>query len=168
MTDSTEADSLGITALLERWSKGEKDAYDQLLTHLYGDIHAIAIRQLHREHYLTIRPTALARRCNPHNVAAPHQPAGAAQAQGPDPRIPVDSPQSLRVLATKRFSIRADIPILLQDVQIPTLTQAAIRPSSYLRGPPTEEFSKTASVAPPWFGCSASHFCSNTFFALMY
>jgi len=59
MTDSTESDSPGITALLERWSKGEKDAYDQLLTHLYGDIHAIAVRQLHREHYLTIRPTAL-------------------------------------------------------------------------------------------------------------
>ncbi len=59
MTDSTESDSLGITALLERWSKGEKDAYDQLPTLLYGDIHAIAVRQLHREHYLTIRPTAL-------------------------------------------------------------------------------------------------------------
>src|ERR1700683_4026941 len=59
MTDSSESDSLGITALLERWSKGEKDACDQLLTHLYGDIHAIAVRQLHREHYLTIRPTAL-------------------------------------------------------------------------------------------------------------
>jgi RNA polymerase sigma factor (TIGR02999 family) len=59
MTSSTESDSLRITALLERWSKGEKDACDQLLTHLYGDIHAIAVRQLHRERYLTIRPTAL-------------------------------------------------------------------------------------------------------------
>jgi RNA polymerase sigma factor (TIGR02999 family) len=59
MTDSSEADSLGIAALLERWSRGEKQAYDQLLTHLYGDIHAIAVRQLHRERYLTIRPTAL-------------------------------------------------------------------------------------------------------------
>jgi RNA polymerase sigma-70 factor, ECF subfamily len=49
----------GIAALLERWSKGEKQAYDQLLTHLYGDIHAIAVRQLHHERFLTIRPTAL-------------------------------------------------------------------------------------------------------------
>jgi RNA polymerase sigma factor (TIGR02999 family) len=59
MTDSTEADSLRIATLLERWSKGEKDAYDQLLTHLYGDIHAIAVRHLRGESYLTIRPTAL-------------------------------------------------------------------------------------------------------------
>jgi RNA polymerase sigma factor (TIGR02999 family) len=59
MMDSAESDSLRLAALLERWSKGEKDAYDQLLTHLYGDIHAIAVRQLHRERYLTIRPTAL-------------------------------------------------------------------------------------------------------------
>jgi RNA polymerase sigma-70 factor, ECF subfamily len=59
MTDSTESDSLAIAALLERWSRGEKQAYDQLLTHLYGDIHAIAVRQLHRERHLTIRPTAL-------------------------------------------------------------------------------------------------------------
>jgi RNA polymerase sigma factor (TIGR02999 family) len=59
MTDTAESDSLGLAALLERWSRGEKDAYDQLLTQLYGDIHAIAVRQLHREHYLTIRPTAL-------------------------------------------------------------------------------------------------------------
>ena len=59
MTGSTESDALGISVLLERWSKGEKQAYDQLLTHLYGDIHAIAVRQLHQERYLTIRPTAL-------------------------------------------------------------------------------------------------------------
>jgi RNA polymerase sigma-70 factor, ECF subfamily len=59
MTDSIETDSLRISELLERWSNGEKAAYDQLLAHLYGDIHAIAVRQLHRERYLTIRPTAL-------------------------------------------------------------------------------------------------------------
>jgi RNA polymerase sigma factor (TIGR02999 family) len=59
MTDSPETDPAGITALLERWSKGEKQAYDELLAHLYRDIHAIAVRQLHRERYLTIRPTAL-------------------------------------------------------------------------------------------------------------
>jgi RNA polymerase sigma-70 factor, ECF subfamily len=59
MTDSVDPDLSGLAALLERWSKGEKAAYDQLLTHLYGDIHAIAVRHLHRERYLTIRPTAL-------------------------------------------------------------------------------------------------------------
>jgi RNA polymerase sigma-70 factor, ECF subfamily len=59
MTDSVDPELPGLAALLERWSKGEKAAYDQLLTHLYGDIHAIAVRHLHRERYLTIRPTAL-------------------------------------------------------------------------------------------------------------
>jgi RNA polymerase sigma-70 factor, ECF subfamily len=59
MMGSAESPHLGIAALLERWSKGEKQAYDQLLTHLYGDIHAIAVRQLACESYLTIRPTAL-------------------------------------------------------------------------------------------------------------
>jgi len=59
MTDSVDPQLSGLAALLERWSKGEKAAYDQLLTHLYGDIHAIAVRHLHRERYLTIRPTAL-------------------------------------------------------------------------------------------------------------
>lgn len=59
MTVSAESDSSGIAALLERWSKGEKEAYDQLLTHLYGDIHAIARRQLQGERSLTLRPTAL-------------------------------------------------------------------------------------------------------------
>jgi RNA polymerase sigma factor (TIGR02999 family) len=59
MANSTVTDSLGLAALLKRWSQGEKAAYDQLLTQLYGDIHAIAVRQLQGERYLTIRPTAL-------------------------------------------------------------------------------------------------------------
>jgi RNA polymerase sigma factor (TIGR02999 family) len=59
MTDSSDPETFAIAALLERWSKGEKQAYDLLLTRLYGDIHAIAVRQLHRERFLTIRPTAL-------------------------------------------------------------------------------------------------------------
>ena len=59
MTDSTDSEPAGIAALLERWSKGEKQAYDQLLTHLYSDIHAIAVRQLRQERFLTVRPTAL-------------------------------------------------------------------------------------------------------------
>ena len=59
MTDSSDADRSSVETLLERWSQGEKDAYDQLLTHLYRDIHAIAVRHLHGERYATIRPTAL-------------------------------------------------------------------------------------------------------------
>src|SRR5271156_2959631 len=62
MTDSmepTDSQLSSIAVLLERWSRGDKQAYDQLLTQLYGDIHAIAVRQLHQERFLTIRPTAL-------------------------------------------------------------------------------------------------------------
>ncbi len=59
MTESVDPESAKLADLLERWSKGEKEARDQLLTRLYGDIHAIAVRYLHRERHLTIRPTAL-------------------------------------------------------------------------------------------------------------
>lgn len=57
MTDSTDASN--TAALLARWSDGDRDALDQLLTRLYGDIHAIAVRELRSERHLTIRPTAL-------------------------------------------------------------------------------------------------------------
>lgn len=46
-------------ALLERWSKGDAQALDELMTQLYRDIHAIAVRELRGEQGLTIRPTAL-------------------------------------------------------------------------------------------------------------
>ena len=46
-------------ALFERWSGGETGALDDLLTHLYRDIHLIAVRELRGERHLTIRPTAL-------------------------------------------------------------------------------------------------------------
>ena len=59
MTDSQDSESSIIAALLQRWSKGDKEALDQLLTHLYRDIHAIAVRELRNERQLTIRPTAL-------------------------------------------------------------------------------------------------------------
>jgi RNA polymerase sigma factor (TIGR02999 family) len=59
MTDTSDTGSSGIAALLERWSSGDRQALDQLLTHLYGDIHAIAVRALRHERQLTIRPTAL-------------------------------------------------------------------------------------------------------------
>jgi RNA polymerase sigma factor (TIGR02999 family) len=59
MTDSADSESSITTALLQRWSNGDKEALDQLATHLYQDIHAIAVRQLRNERQLTIRPTAL-------------------------------------------------------------------------------------------------------------
>jgi RNA polymerase sigma factor (TIGR02999 family) len=58
MTESTFSD-MALQALLERWSCGDRAALDQLLTHLYADIHAIAVRQLHGERHSTLRPTAL-------------------------------------------------------------------------------------------------------------
>jgi RNA polymerase sigma factor (TIGR02999 family) len=48
-----------IAGLLERWSAGDRAAFDELLTLLYSDIHAIAVRQLRQERFATIRPTAL-------------------------------------------------------------------------------------------------------------
>ncbi|MGO9993372.1 MAG: ECF-type sigma factor [Steroidobacteraceae bacterium] len=57
MTDSTDASK--TSALLARWSSGDRQAFDELLTHLYRDIHAIAVRELRSERHLTIRPTAL-------------------------------------------------------------------------------------------------------------
>jgi RNA polymerase sigma factor (TIGR02999 family) len=53
------ADSPAVDALLERWSQGDRGALDQLLTHWYADIHAIAVRQLSRERQSSLRPTAL-------------------------------------------------------------------------------------------------------------
>ncbi len=58
MMESTSANA-ALQDLLERWSRGDRDALDQLLTHLYRDIHAIAVRQLHRERHSSLRPTAL-------------------------------------------------------------------------------------------------------------
>src|SRR5580693_276234 len=58
MVESTSANS-ALTVLLERWSRGDRGALDQLLTHLYTDIHAIAVRQLNNERHSTLRPTAL-------------------------------------------------------------------------------------------------------------
>ncbi len=58
MNDST-SDKLALDALLERWSRGDRGALDQLLTNLYTDIHAIAVRQLNQERHSALRPTAL-------------------------------------------------------------------------------------------------------------
>jgi RNA polymerase sigma factor (TIGR02999 family) len=53
------ADPSKTSVLLAQWAGGDRQALDQLLTHLYRDIHAIAVRQLRDERQLTIRPTAL-------------------------------------------------------------------------------------------------------------
>jgi RNA polymerase sigma factor (TIGR02999 family) len=58
MADPSSAD-LALDTLLERWSRGDRNALDQLLTRLYGDIHAIAVRQLNHERHSALRPTAL-------------------------------------------------------------------------------------------------------------
>lgn len=54
------AESSDTAALLRRWSQGDPQAFDQLATRLYQDIHEIAVRELRHERQLTIRPTALA------------------------------------------------------------------------------------------------------------
>jgi RNA polymerase sigma factor (TIGR02999 family) len=59
MTDSVDSQTSIVAGLLQRWSQGDKEALDQLLTHLYRDVHAIAVRELRNERQLTIRPTAL-------------------------------------------------------------------------------------------------------------
>ncbi len=57
MNDDTEPSTLAV--LLERWSRGDRLAFDALLSRLYQDVHAIAVRQLRDERQLTIQPTAL-------------------------------------------------------------------------------------------------------------
>jgi RNA polymerase sigma factor (TIGR02999 family) len=60
MIESTSASTnVVLQSLLERWSQGDREALDQLLTHLYHDIHAIAVRQLNQERHSSLRPTAL-------------------------------------------------------------------------------------------------------------
>jgi ECF sigma factor len=59
MTEPTDCESPNIAELLTRWLHGDRRALDRVLTHLYRDIHAIAVRQLRSERHLTIRPTAL-------------------------------------------------------------------------------------------------------------
>jgi len=53
------SNTLEFGALLERWSQGDRAALDQLLTSLYTEIHAIAVRQLNHERQSNLRPTAL-------------------------------------------------------------------------------------------------------------
>ena len=48
-----------LQVLFERWSRGEREALDEIITHFYGDIHSIAVRQLRSERHTALRPTAL-------------------------------------------------------------------------------------------------------------
>jgi RNA polymerase sigma factor (TIGR02999 family) len=57
MSEETELSTLA--ALLARWGQGDRSAFDALLSRLYQDVHAIAVRQLRDERQLTIQPTAL-------------------------------------------------------------------------------------------------------------
>ena len=52
--------SEGITQLLERWSNGEEEARDELMSRVYDELHRLAatyLRRERREH--TLQPTAL-------------------------------------------------------------------------------------------------------------
>jgi RNA polymerase sigma factor (TIGR02999 family) len=57
MSDTTASTSL--PELLERWSRGDRNALNGLLTELYQEVHKIAVGQLRSERHLTIQPTAL-------------------------------------------------------------------------------------------------------------
>ncbi len=48
-----------LDSLLERWASGDRTALDALVAELYGEVHAIAVKQLRGERYLTIQPTSL-------------------------------------------------------------------------------------------------------------
>jgi RNA polymerase sigma factor (TIGR02999 family) len=56
--DESEA-SATLNELLERWSRGERNALDALLTQFYREVHKIAVGQLRGERHSTLRPTAL-------------------------------------------------------------------------------------------------------------
>ena len=59
MADTPDSESRNVARLLERWSGGDRQAFDELLTHLYRDIRAIAVRELRNERHSTIQPTVL-------------------------------------------------------------------------------------------------------------
>jgi RNA polymerase sigma factor (TIGR02999 family) len=56
---NSASDPTATALLFARWSGGDHRAVDELVAHLYRDIHAIAVRALRSERRLTIRPTAL-------------------------------------------------------------------------------------------------------------
>src|SRR6185295_6285784 len=53
-------DSHTITALLDQWRSGDKDAADRLMELVYGELHRIAAREMRREHgEHTLQTTAI-------------------------------------------------------------------------------------------------------------
>ncbi|MDE2221074.1 MAG: sigma-70 family RNA polymerase sigma factor [Gammaproteobacteria bacterium] len=56
---ATTTDHSATEQLFARWTSGDRSALDDLLGHLYQDIHAIAVRELRSESRLTLQPTAL-------------------------------------------------------------------------------------------------------------
>lgn len=59
MTEPSDRDTSDLRPLLERSGRGERSAIDELSARLYGDIRAIAVRELRNERFVTMRPTAL-------------------------------------------------------------------------------------------------------------
>jgi hypothetical protein len=57
MNDTSKTSA--FASLLDRWSGGDRAALDALLAQLYGEVHAIAVKQLRGERHLTLQPTAL-------------------------------------------------------------------------------------------------------------
>jgi RNA polymerase sigma factor (TIGR02999 family) len=57
MNDASATASLAV--LLERWSRGDREALGDLLTQLYQEVHGIAVGQLRAERHVTLQPTAL-------------------------------------------------------------------------------------------------------------
>lgn len=45
-----EHDSHAITALLERWRRGDQESANELMRLVYGELHRIAAREMRREH----------------------------------------------------------------------------------------------------------------------
>ena len=50
MDKQDERDAHTITGLLDRWRCGEREAGDQLMELVYGELHRIAAREMRREH----------------------------------------------------------------------------------------------------------------------
>jgi len=53
------APEFDFDALLTQCSEGDREAFGEVFSHLYRDIHAIAMREMRGERQITIQPTAL-------------------------------------------------------------------------------------------------------------
>jgi RNA polymerase sigma factor (TIGR02999 family) len=54
------SDETSVTELLQHWSNGDQQAFDELLPIIYGELRQVAHRYLHREHAeRTLQTTAL-------------------------------------------------------------------------------------------------------------